>query len=287
MVKRRGFLIWVVLLAGLLGLLNLPLPAARRAKALVREFLAPLHALISGAGLRLHEAGTTLRGIGGLASENRALQEEMLRLQGELRALQAAARENAELRDQLGFRRRAAHRLVAAEVIARDSSGWWQTVRLDRGGRDGLAPDMAVVTPDGLAGRIVEVTDLTADVLLVSDPSCRVSIRIPRTGSNGVLTGTGVRWNGQVVCRIDFINRNHPVRPGDEVVTSGLGGVFPPDLPVGYIETIEMDAAGLYLRAEVLPKADLSRMRHAFVLAPDTAPPDPRPATPARGRAAP
>lgn len=281
MVKQRGPLIWIVLLAGLLGLLNLPLPVSRSAKEAVREALAPLHALVSGAGLRLREAGTTLRGIGGMAAENNALQEEMLRLRGEVRALQAAARENAELRDQIGFRRRAEHRLVAAEIIARDSSGWWQTVRLDRGRRDGLAVDLAVVTPDGLAGRIVEVSDHTADALLVSDPSCRVSVRIPRTGSNGVMAGTGVRWNGQVVCRIDFINRNHPVRPGDEVVTSGLGGIFPPDLPVGYLETIETDAAGLYRRADLLPRADLSRMRHVFVLAPAA----PAPVAPAGGRA--
>jgi len=267
MVKQRGFVIWFVLLAGLLGLLNLPLPASRRAKEAVRETLAPLHALVSGAGLRLREAGTTLRGIGGLASENRALQEEILRLRGEVRALQTDAKENAVLRELLGFRRRAGQRLVAAEVIARDSTGWWQTLRIDRGIQDGLTADLAVVTPDGLAGRTVELSDHTADVLLVSDPSCRVAVRIPRTGSNGVLSGTGVRWNGQVVCRIDFINRNHPVRAGDVVVTSGLGGIFPPDLPVGYIETIETDAAGLYLRAEVLPRADISRMRHAFVLA--------------------
>ncbi|MBM4154049.1 MAG: rod shape-determining protein MreC [Lentisphaerae bacterium] len=267
MVKQRGFVIWAVLLAGLLGLLNLPLPASRQAKEAVREALAPLHALVSGAGLRLREAGTTLRGIGGLASENRALQEEVLRLRGEMRALQTDAKENGVLRELLGFKRRAGQKLVAAEVIARDSTGWWQTLRLDRGSRDGLAADLAVVTPDGLAGRIVEVSDHTADVLLVSDPSCRVAVRIPRTGSNGVLSGTGVRWNGQVVCRIDFINRNHAIRPGDEVVTSGLGGVFPPDLPVGYVETVETDAAGLYLRAEVLPRADLARMRHAFVLA--------------------
>ena len=270
MVKQRSFLIWVVLLAALLGLLNLPLPASRRAKEAVREMLAPLHALVSGAGLRVREAATTLRGIGGLAAENRALQEEMLRLRSEVRSLQAAARENTELREELGFRRRTTHRLVAAEVIARDSSGWWQTIRLDRGRNDGIVEDLAVVTPDGLAGRIVEVSAHTADVRLISDPTCRVSVRIPRTGSNGVLSGTGVRWNGQVVCRVDFINRNHPVRPGDEVVTSGLGGVFPPDLLVGYVETIETDAAGLYRRAEVLPRADIGRMRDVFVLTPAT-----------------
>jgi len=266
MARRGGFLIWIVLLATLLAIANLPTPAARAVKAGVREFLAPLHALVARVSVRLHETANAIRGIGGLAAENRALQEELLRLRLEMRALQAAAAENNELRELAGFRQRAGHRTVAAEVIARDSSGWWHSLRIDRGRLDGLRPDLPVVTSDGIAGRITEVTDHTAEVLLISDPSCRVSVRIPRTGSHGVLRGAGMRWDGQIICRVDFLHPRHAVRPGDEVVTSGLGGVFPPNLPVGTVLSAQTDAAGLYRQAEVLPRADLGRMRHAFVL---------------------
>ncbi len=268
MVRRGGFLPWIVLLTVLLALLNLPLPLAAGIKASVRETLAPLHALISRAGLRLREAFDTLRGIGGLAAENRALQAEMLRLRTEVRSLQAAARDNDELRALIGFRQRAGRRLTAAEVIARDSSGWWQTLRLDRGRMDGLRPDLPVLTPDGLAGRITEVTDRTADVLLISDPGCRVSVRLPRTGAHGILRGTGMRPDGQILCRVDFVHPRHAIRPGDEVATSGLGGIYPPDLPVGHVETATPDATGIYRTAWVLPRADLGRMRRAFVLTP-------------------
>lgn len=273
MVRRGGFLIWMVLLAALLAIANLPLPAARAVKAGVREFLAPLHALIARGSLHLRESASAIRGIGGLAAENRALQEEMLRLRLEMRSLQAAAAENAELRELAGFRQRAGHRTVAAEVIARESSGWWQSLRLDRGRLDGLRPDLPVVTPDGIVGRITDVTDHTADVLLISDPSCRVSVRISRTGSHGILRGAGMRWDGQIVCRVDFLHPRHAVRPGDEVVTSGLGGVFPPNLPVGTVLSARMDAAGLYRQADVLPRADLGRLRRAFVLSDEPLPP--------------
>ncbi|MCX7819080.1 MAG: rod shape-determining protein MreC [Kiritimatiellae bacterium] len=273
MVRRGGFLIWIVLLAALLAIVNLPMPAARAVKAGVREFLAPLHALIARTSVHLRESLSAIRGIGGLAAENRALQEEMLRLRLEMRALQAAAAENAELRELVGFRQRAGHRLVAAEVIARESSGWWQSLRLDRGRRDGLRPDLPVVTPDGIVGRILDVSDHTADVLLISDPSCRVSVRLPRTDSHGVLRGTGMRWDGQIVCRVDFLHPRHTIRPGDEVVTSGLGGVFPPNLPVGTVLSAQRDASGLYRQAEVLPRADLGRIRRAFVLTDGSSPP--------------
>lgn len=273
MTRQGGFLIWIVLLAALLAIANLPPRAAQAIKSGVREFLAPIHALMSGVAIHVRESASAIRGIGGLAAENRALQEELLRLRLEMRSLQAAAAENSELRELAGFRQRAGYRTVAADVIARESSGWWQSLRLDRGRVDGLRPDLPVVTPDGVVGRITEVSDHTADVLLISDPSCRVSVRLPRTGSHGVLRGTGLRWDGQIICRVDFLHPRHTIRPGDEVVTSGLGGVFPPNLPVGTVLSTQTDAAGLNRQAEVLPRADLGRLQRAFVLTDASTPP--------------
>ncbi len=264
--RERGVIVWIGLLALLLVLLNLPLPLARQAKAAVREGLAPLHEALAGLALRVREAAGTVRGLGGLARQNRELQAETFRLRNELRALQAQGLENVELRELLGFRARTAYPLVACEVIARDASGWWQAVRLNRGLRDGVGIDRAVVTPDGLAGRTFDATANTCDVLLLSDPNCRVSAHLPRSGSFGVVAGQGVGHDGAVRFRMDFINRNHEVRPGDEVVTSGLGGVFPADLSIGYVEAVETDESGLYRRAIILPKADIGRLRHAFVL---------------------
>ncbi len=267
MARQNTILVWAVLLASLLVLLNLPTGASRRVKAALREALAPLHALVTRTSLGVREAGGALRGFGGMAGENRRLAEELARLRGEQRRLAVFGEQNRELRRQLGYRRASPRRLLPCEVIARDVSGWWQTLRIDRGTRDGVGPDMAVVTVDGLAGRTAAAAAGTADVLLVSDPNCRVAARIARTGANGIVSGLGVAWSGQVLCRMNFINRNLPVKAGDEVVTSGLGGVFPEGLPVGYVERAERDASGLYQWADVVPRAELGTMRYAFVLA--------------------
>ncbi len=264
--RRNRGLSGAGLLALLLVLLNLPGAASRGVKAAVREALAPLHALVSGATLRLRETGATLRGLGGLVSENRAMAEELLRLRDETRTLRALERENAELRALLGFAPGTAYGLVPSEVIARDVSGWWKTVRLGVGRRDGVRPDQAVVTAEGLAGRTVDVSASTADVLLISDPTCRVAARLPRTGAFGVVSGRGVRRDGRVICRIDFINRNVPVRAGDEVVTSGLGGVFPAGIPIGIVEEVARDPSGLYQYASIRPRAGVGLLRHAFVI---------------------
>jgi len=265
-VRSKGFLYWAALAAVALTLLNLPTAASRRVRGAVREALAPLYGLLSRAALRVRETGSGLRGLGGMVGENRRMAEELALLRRRVRELSALDAENEALRAQLGFRSAERRPMIPAEVIARDPAGWWQTVRLDRGARDGLRPGLAVVAVDGLVGRTVEVSARTADVLLISDPNSRVSARLPRTDAVGVLAGGGVRPSGRVVCRLDFVHRHLPVKPGDEVVTSGLGGVFPGGLVIGYVEAVFTDEQGLYRYAEVIPRADLGQLRYAFVL---------------------
>lgn len=267
--RRRSFLIWAGLAAILLALVNLPVPVARAVKAAVREAAAPLQSLWTGFSARVQAASGTIRGLGGLSERNRELEAELLLLRSENRSLQAYQEENDQLRRLLGFQARQTRRLISAEVISRDASGWWQSLRLGRGLQSGIGVDRAVVTPDGLVGRTVEVTPGTTEVLLISDPACRVAAEAPRTGSFGVVTGQGVRWDGRVVCRMSFINRNHEVRVGDAVITSGLGGIFPRGLVIGYVESVdrvETNAVGLYRSAAILPRADLGALRHVFVL---------------------
>ena len=286
-VKRRSFLVWVGLTALLLILLNLPVPASRALKSSVREAVAPLQRAWSGLALRTREAVSTLRGLGGLAGRNRELEEDALRLRSENRELQAFRNENEQLRALLGFQRSGSRKMLAAEVIARDASGWWETLRLGRGERDGARIDRAVVTPDGLVGRTVEVTPHTTEVLLLSDPSCRVAVEIPRTGSFGIMTGQGARRDGRAVCRVEFLNRNHELREGDAVITSGLGGVFSRGFLVGYVEKVDngdSETLGLYQAASVLLRADVGGVRHVFVM---VDPAEPPPATAPGGEASP
>ncbi len=266
MARSNGILHWTALVAAALLLWNLPLPAARRLRGAVREGLAPLHGVVSGFGLRVREAADILRGLGGHAAENRRLSEEVTFLRRRVHELSALELENETLRDLLGFRRAADRPLLAARVIARDAAGWWQTARIDRGTRDGLRPDLAVITSDGLVGRLVETSARTAEVLLISDPNCRVAVRLPRTEAAGVLVGRGVRADGLARCRLDFVHRHLEIRPGDEVVTSGLGGVYPPGLPIGYVERVFTDDQGLYRAADVIPRADLGRLWYVFIV---------------------
>lgn len=261
---------WIALCAialVVLAMMNLPEPASRRVKGAVRDGISPLQAMLRGGVREVRETFRYIRGIGDLALENRGLSEEIVYLRGEVRMARELERDNQALRDLLGFVKRSPNRLVSCEVIGRDSTGWWQTVRLDKGTAAGVAEDRAVITPDGLIGRTVAVSGRTADVVLLSDPSCKVSVRLARSGVFGVVTGLGAKPGDQPACRMDFISKMADVQAGDEVVTSGLGGVFPKGLPVGRVSRVEPHEDGLYQSAWIDSAADLGALEYAFVAA--------------------
>lgn len=261
---------WIALCAiGLvvLAMMNLPDAASRRVKGVVRDGISPLQAVLRGGARELREIFRYIRGIGDLALENRALSEEIVYLRGEMRMARELERDNQMLRDLLGFVKRFPNRLVSCEVIGRDSTGWWQTARLDKGAAAGVAEGRAVITPDGLIGRTVSVSDKTADVLLLSDPSCKVSVRLARSGVFGVVAGLGVKPGEQPACRMDYILQTADVQEGDEAVTSGLGGLFPKGLLVGRVAKVEMHEAGLYQTAWIESAANLGELEYAFVAA--------------------
>jgi rod shape-determining protein MreC len=265
--RDRSIVLWVVLGAVLLVVLNLPASVSIRAKGMLREVVAPLQGALSGFSRWVGESVRSVRGIGGLVRENQQMSAELVRLRNEVRDLQALSSDNAELREQLQFTAQAKRRLTPCEVIARDITGWWETIRLSKGVSDGVSMDMAVITSDGLIGKTVDVSARTCDVLLISDPGCKVSARIVRTGAFGIVTGSGPAKSGQAACHMEFINKNVPVLPGDEVVTSGLGGVFPKGLLIGYVDKIYKDETGLFQRADIIPNADLGMLAYVFVVA--------------------
>jgi rod shape-determining protein MreC len=253
------------LIALLVLALVLPNSVSERARGMARETFSPLQGLISSSLDRLRNAGASIRGWGGLPEENRKIAEENLVLHNRVAELQRMEEENIRLRSLLGFQQRSRQQLVASEVIARDLSGWWRTVRLNRGFEDGIALDQAVVNAEGLVGKIISVSERTSDVLLVSDPNCRMSVTIQGQPSHGILAGKGVSVRGHAVCVMDLILKDLPVNKGAEVLTSGLG-VFPKGWRVGYVDSVSMDASGLYQTADVLPAADLNDLQVVFVI---------------------
>jgi rod shape-determining protein MreC len=249
--------------AALLLVFNLPGPVAGGIKSGVRELLAPYHSALASAG-----SWRSLR------AQPLPDPQESLRT-AELQRLETLESENDELRRLLGLEKRLLYRAVAARVMARDgASGWWRTARLNRGYQDGIGTNHVVISEKGVLGVVREVSPHTADVLLISDPGLRLSVRCNRTGDFGLLRGGGVLDRDGILEMLlpaehgdmTFIPRDSAIREGDEIVTSGLGGVFPEGLRVGLVKQVTPAHSGLYLNARVAPSVDLGRLRHVLVL---------------------
>jgi len=267
MVEQRNSVRWAAAAVAVVLLFFLPDGCTARIKGVLKDTLTPIQYLFLKGGQRLKAGVDSVRGLGGLAEENHRLSEEMIHLQARLNVLENLEQENMRLQSQLGFYRQQQRTLVPAEVAARTISGWWQSVRLNKGRRDGVSTNRAVISSSGLVGRTAEISSHTAEVLLVSDPACKVSARVSRTGSFGLVSGHGVNMKGYPIARMRFIHKDAPVRAGDAVVTSGLGGVFPKDILIGYIEEIHTEETGLYQYADIIPNAVIELMDVVFVTA--------------------
>jgi rod shape-determining protein MreC len=265
MFVQRSFFKWVAAVIALLLLFILPGSCTARFKGIFKDTITPIQQLLLKTTQSLKEGADTVRGFGGMMAENRRLSEELIYLQARLVQLENLEQENRHLQDQLDFYGRQKHSLIPCQIVARTINGWWQSVRLDKGRAQGIEANRAVISPDGLIGRTDEVSMNTAEVLLLSDPACKVSVRVRRTGSFGLVIGRGVNAQGYPVARMQFIHKDAPVRAGDTVVTSGLGGVFPKDILIGYIESVGMEEAGLYQYADIIPKAVTELMDVVFV----------------------
>lgn len=265
--KRKGLIFWLGLGVMLFITFNFPSPVSRVLKNATRDLLAPLQELAASYAMRLRSAGNAIRGWGGLPEKNEELQQQVVLLNQKLSELEALRDENFILRQQLGFQRQQDRRLIAGTVLARDISGWWQTLRIQHNSSPLIQPNLAVINDQGLVGRVSDVSVRTADILLISDPSCQVAVKIGDKGAFAILSGQGLSWRGRVLCKLTFINKNISIQKGDEVFTSGLGGIFPKGIKVGTIETVTLDQNGLHQSAEVNPAADLSQLDMVFLIA--------------------
>jgi len=235
-------------------------------KGILRGMVSPVQRGISGAGQHFSEAVASVRGLGGMVEKNRELSAEIVHMQAELNTFKNLDEENRRLRRMLDFRRQEPRQMIPSEVMSRNISGWWSTVRIGKGANHGIRWNRAVISPDGLVGKTLEVSHKTSEVILISDPACRVSARISRVNAFGVVSGNGANAKGHPAARMDFINKDAEVREGDEVVSSGLGGVFPKGILIGYVEKVERDESGLYQSAQIIPRATVELLDYVFVI---------------------
>jgi rod shape-determining protein MreC len=144
--------------------------------------------------------------------------------------------QNQTLKELIGYASSRSTPGVVAPVIGRSADHWWQQVTLGRGNRDGIQQGAVVSGTGGIVGRVVQVTPNTSRVLLISDPTSQIGVVVSRSRSMGYMRGQSA--NRAVM---EFFDKVPDVRPGDTIATSSFSQLFPPGLPIGTVESINLD----------------------------------------------
>jgi rod shape-determining protein MreC len=208
-----------------------------------------------------------------LRRENVLLEQEVLQLSVEQLRLRALEEENDRLRDLLGSAGQVTGRMLYAEVVGISPDPLRSQLLLDKGQADGVRIGHAVLDAAGLVGQVVEVGSLTCRVLLVDDLAHATPVLVARNDLRLVLRGTG---EGRPL-ELQHVPDTADLRRGDVLITSGLGGRFPPGYPVAEITEIADDPAGPFAAVTARPLAQLTRSRHMVIVTDEDAVGPPRP----------
>jgi rod shape-determining protein MreC len=196
-----------------------------------------------------------------IREENEILTQRVVGLEQKVINYQEAYIENLRLRRLLDFRSTIRGEAVAAQVVVHDMTGWFQTLIADKGFRDAIAPDMPVVNDEGVIGRILDVSDRYARVLMITDPGSAVDAIVQRNRVRGILVGKDA--NG---CVLKYVRGNLDVQVGDLIITSGKDGLFPKGLRLGVVQGTFKDPVDLFQKIEVKPLVRLSALEELLII---------------------
>ncbi len=235
---------------------------ANRQPILPFQFLAePLHILFNLKESAWEFVTSPFRRMLIREEENRRLMDEIMKMREERQVWEETRRENEKLRALLALKERERHYVTSARVIARGTDQWSHTLVLDKGSADGIKKDMVAVTEQGLVGKIADVRESYASLLLVTDISFSAAARLQDGRTEGILSGTGSK-----MCQLKYIPYDEDVKPGGIVITSGLDSLFPAGIPLGHVAKVSRKESGLFQYIEVVPSVDNTKIEVVAII---------------------
>ncbi len=260
--RHRYFFLLVAVLVAQLLLLSVQITRGRGtlliqvwAVSAMEPFQRAAHWTVSSLG----GAWGNLQDLRNAREQYRQLQEEVAVLKASLDQLSGEAQELDYLRSQLNYKREAPFESLAAEVIASSPGGNTRSIFLGRGVEDGMKSDLAVVTPEGVVGKVLRTYARTSQVLMITDSQSGAGCLLESSRLHGVLKGTGRSF-----CRMDYVLNEQDVQVGDRVLTSGQDRVYPKGLFLGTV--VEVKDGHIYKEIFIEPAAHLDRLESVLVV---------------------
>jgi rod shape-determining protein MreC len=263
---RRPIIILLVIVA-----VSLSLSVTSRIHGKIESLSNAIGSVVSPASSTLAYLGNKVGvGVGtigelfALQRENQQLKQQLLLYNSMKLELSELAAQNSELRGLLQLKGSAAHwKLVTATVISRNPDTWFQTVVINRGSDNGIRAGMAVIVPQGVVGRVISTSPVSATVMLLLDPDSGVGAEDVRSQAAGVVSGRAA-ISGDLTFQLFA---HHPnVQPGDAVVTSSYNQYYPAGLLIGEVTKVAKTAYGLTETATVVPSVNFNQIDNVMVV---------------------
>jgi len=197
-----------------------------------------------------------------LQQHNRKLREQNLKLQAQLQKYEALQAENRRLRDLLDSSLKVGDRVLIAELQAVDLDPYRQQLRIDKGSASGVFEGQPVLDAHGVMGQVTHVTPFSATVLLITDAGHALPVQVLRNGLRTIAVGTG--RIGQL--ELPYLPNDSDIQEGDLLVTSGLGGKYPPGYPVARVTRVERTPDRPFARITAAPRGHLDRTREVLLV---------------------
>ncbi len=239
-----------------------------RIRSLFATTLYPLQQAVDAPFAATRWARENLASRAALISENARLSQDLLVQNGRLQRMAALEAENARMRALLDSMAKVGDHVLIAELVSVDMDRLRHRVVLNRGSRDGAFLGQALIDASGVVGQITRDSGTSSEALLITDPDHAVPVEIVRNGLRTIAVGTGDLER----LSLPFIARNSDVKAGDLLVSSGLGGKFPPGYPVATVVEVRGDTGEPFLTVTAKPAAALDRVREVLLVSPQEGP---------------
>lgn len=262
--RIRIFWVWVVLLFIALFLVSSNFGKPRSwnpVEQVVIEVTAPIQKLITKTANAIEDFWWKYFGLVDLRNENLSLKKEIDALRMQNDRYRELVTTNRRLQDLLQFKESTNSPALAAQVIGRDPTGYFESVIIDKGKSSGLKLNMPVVNAEGVAGQLVSLAPNYAKVLLIIDQNSAVDSLIQRSREKGIVKGLSPK-----VCKMHYVLKTGDIVVGDLVVTSGMGGVYPKGIPVGEVIEVTENPWEMFKEVKVRPLVDFSKLEEVLVL---------------------
>jgi rod shape-determining protein MreC len=238
----------------------------RKIRVWAQAAATPIQSLFSGATGGVGGVFHYLGNLRGAAGENESLRLRLAETEGRLREAEAARSENERLRGLLGLKESGGFQIVAARVVARDPSQWFDSIIINRGSSSGIEVNMPVITPEGVVGRVAAVSPVSAQVMLITDERAAAGAAVGQLeGSSALGSVRGFGVNGLLDMRyVSGLEQLPPI--GTVVLTTGQDGIYPRGLKLGVVAEAKAGTATTSHEIKVRPAARLNSLSEVAVL---------------------